>query len=150
MTYVETKTGTAVASRRLSVTLWIVQILLAVIFTMTGTMKVAQPIASLTASLPALQHIPPALVRFIGIAELLGAAGLILPAATRIAPALTPVAAGALTLVMLLASLLHISRAEFTALPVPVVVGALCAFVTWGRGTRARILPRGTGMDPLR
>ncbi len=148
MTYLDTRTSTAVASKRLFVTLWAVQILLAVIFAMAGTMKIVQPIAALTASLPALKHVPPALVRFIGIAELLGAAGLILPAATRIAPALTPIAAGALTLVMLLASLLHISRAEFTSLPVPVVVGALCAFVAWGRGTRARILPRGTGMDP--
>ncbi len=142
MTYVDTQTVAPATSKRLNVTLWTVQILLALIFAMTGTMKVVQPIAALAGSLPALAHVPPALVRFIGIAELLGAAGLILPAATRIAPVLTPVAAGALTLVMLLASLVHISRGEFTALVVPVVVGALCAFVAWGRSRKAPILPR--------
>ena len=134
--------GTARASKQFETTLWTVQILLALIFAMTGTMKLAQPIAALAASLGWPGHVPPALVRFIGIAELLGAAGLILPAATRIVPALTPIAAGALTLVMLLASLLHISRGEFSVLPVPVVVGALCVFVTWGRSQKAPISPR--------
>jgi putative oxidoreductase len=81
-------------------------------------------------------------VRFIGLGELLGGAGLILPAARRIAPAVTPPAASALTLVMLLASMLHISRGEFTVLPVPVVIGALCAFVAWGRSGKARIPAR--------
>ena len=142
MTYADTQTSTAAASKPLHVTLWVVQILLALIFATTGTMKVAQPIAALAASLGWPGHVPPALVRFIGIAELLGAAGLILPAATRIAPALTPLAAGALTLVMLLASLVHISRAEFTILPVPVGVGALCAFVAWGRSRKAPIPSR--------
>ncbi len=142
MTYADTQTATAAASKPLHVTLWVVQILLALTFTVTGTMKVAQPIAALAASLGWPGHVPPALVRFIGIAELLGAAGLILPAATRIAPALTPVAAGALTVVMLLASLLHISRGEFTVLAVPVIVGTLCAFVAWGRSRKAPIAPR--------
>ncbi len=141
MTYVDTETVTG-ASKRLRVTLWTVQILLALIFAMTGTMKVVEPIAKLAASLGWPGQVPPALVRFIGTAELLGAAGLILPAATRVAPALTPIAAGALTVVMLLASLVHISRGEFAVLPVPVVVGALCAFVAWGRSSVARIAPR--------
>jgi uncharacterized membrane protein YphA (DoxX/SURF4 family) len=142
MTYTTTETGTAGASKRLHVTLWAVQIVLALIFAMTGTMKVAQPIAALAASLHWPGLVPPAFVRFLGVAELLGAAGLILPAATRIAPALTPVAAGALTLVMVPASLWHISRGEFATLAVPVVVGALSAFVAWGRSRRAPIAPR--------
>lgn len=142
MTYADTQTGTAAASKRLHVTLWAVQILLALIFAMTGAMKVAQPIATLAASLGWPGHVPPGLVRFIGIAELLGAAGLILPAATRIATVLTPLAAAALTLVMLLASMLHIARAEFAILLVPVVIGALCAFVAWGRSRKAPILAR--------
>ena len=141
MSYVDTHSVTA-TSKRLNVTLWTVQILLALVFAMTGTMKVVEPIGRLAASIGWPGHVPPALVRFIGIAELLGAAGLILPAATRIAPALTPIAAGALTVVMLLASLVHSSRGEFTVLPVPVVLGALCAFVAWGRSRRAAILPR--------
>ncbi len=141
MTYVGTQEGTAPASKRWHVTLWTVQILLALIFTMTGTMKVTQPIDALAASLGWPGHVPPTLVRFIGISELLGAAGLVLPAATRIVPALTPLAAGALTVVMLLASLLHISRGEFAVLPVPVVVGALCAFVAWGRSRKTPIEP---------
>ncbi len=142
MSFVDTQTTIPATSKRTHVTLWTVQILLALTFTMTGTMKLVEPIAALAASLGWPGHVPAAFVRLIGLAELFGAAGLILPAMTRIVPALTPLAAGALTVVMFLASLLHISRAEFTVLPVPVIVGALCAFVAWGRSTRAPIPPR--------
>ncbi len=127
-------------SKRYQTTLWTVQILLALLFTMTGAMKATQPIASLAASLGWPAVVPPALVRLIGIAELLGAAGLILPAATRIAPWLTPLAALGLTIVMLLASVVHITRGELAIVPVPVVTGLLAAFVGWGRWRKAPVV----------
>jgi putative oxidoreductase len=137
MTYADMHVDTARASKRLHITLWTVQILLALVFALTGAMTVTQPIEALPAS---LAGVPLPLVRFIGAAELLGAAGLILPAATRIAPVLTPLSGLGLALVMLLASLVHISRGEFAMVLLPVVLGALSAFVAWGRGKRAPIL----------
>ena len=139
MTYADTRVDTARASKRLHITLWTVQILLALVFAVTGLMKVTQPIEALAASLAA---VPLPLVRLIGVAELLGAAGLILPAATRIAPVLTPLAGLGLTIVMLLASLLHLSRGELTIALVPLVLGALSALVAWGRWRRAPIPAR--------
>ena len=139
MRYADTHVDTANASTRLHITLWTVQILLALVFALTGALKVTQPIEALPAS---LAGVPLPLVRFIGAAELLGAVGLILPAATRIAPVLTPLAGLGLTLVMLLASLVHISRGEFTTLLVPVVLGALSAFVARGRWRKTPILAR--------
>jgi uncharacterized membrane protein YphA (DoxX/SURF4 family) len=139
MTYADTHVDTARAPKWLHITLWTVQILLALVFAVTGLMKVTQPIEALAASLAA---VPLPLVRFIGVAELLGAAGLVLPAATRIAPVLTPLAGLGLTLVMLLASLDHVNRGEFTIVVVPVVLGVLSAFVAWGRWRSAPIAAR--------
>ena len=139
MTYADTHVDTGGASKRLHVTLWTVQLVLALVFVVTGSMKLTEPIGALPAS---LAGIPLPLVRLIGVAELLGAAGLILPAATRIAPVLTPLAGLALTLVMLSASLLHVARGELTIALVPVVLGALAAVVAWGRWRRAPLPAR--------
>jgi hypothetical protein len=78
----------------------------------------------------------------IGVCELLGAIGLVVPAATRVLPALTPVAASALALVMVLAAGTHFSYGEFPVIGVNVVLGGLAAFVAWGRFRRAPIAPR--------
>lgn len=139
MTYADTHVDTARASDRLHITLWAVQILLALVFAVTGLMKVTQPIEALAVSLAA---VPLPLVRLIGVVELLGAAGLILPAAMRIAPVLTPLAGFGLTLVMLFASLFHVSRGEFAIALVPVVLGALSALVALGRWRKAPISAR--------
>jgi hypothetical protein len=82
------------------------------------------------------------LIRFIGIAELVGALGLILPAATRVKPFLTPVAAGALALVMLLAAGTHAMYGEMPAMIPVVVLGAMSAFVAWGRMSKRKIEQR--------
>ena len=135
---------TAPNSRRaLRVTLWAVQILLAVAFGMSGLMKLTQPVADLAAQMGWVASVPATLVRFIGAAELAGALGLILPALTRIQPRLTALAALGLVVVMVLASFVHASRGEFGMLPVNLVLGGLAAFVAWGRGKAAPIAPRG-------
>jgi len=100
---------------------------------MAGYMKVSQPISQLSAMLPFAAQVPEGLVRFIGAAELAGALGLILPAATRILPVLTPLAASGLLLIMVLAAGFHISRGEISNLPVNAVLGSLAAFIAWGR-----------------
>jgi putative oxidoreductase len=129
-------------STAVHVGLWIVQLLLAMVFGMAGIMKSTQPLADLAVAMAWTADVPAGLVRFIGASELAGAVGLVLPAATRIRPLLTPLAAIGLALVMALASLFHISRDEWFALPLNLVLGSLAAFVAWGRLRKVPILPR--------
>jgi putative oxidoreductase len=126
----------------LQVALWIAQALLAVAFGMAGIMKTTTPIAELAAKMAWTGSLPEAVVRFIGVAELAGALGVILPAATRVRPALTPLAASGLVVIMVLAGLLHLSRGEAGALPINLVLGGLAAFVAWGRYRTVPIAPR--------
>jgi putative oxidoreductase len=132
----------AAPSKALNIGLWIVQLVLAAMFGMAGVMKSTAPIPELAAQMGWPGVLPPALVRFIGVSELAGAIGLVLPAATRIKPQLTPLAAAGLVVVMLLAAVFHIVRGEFGALPFNIGLGAAAAFVAWGRWTKAPIPPR--------
>jgi hypothetical protein len=111
-------------------------------FLAISAMKATQPIASLANALGWPAEVPAALVRFIGVAEFLGGLGLILPAATRIKPMLTPLAGVGLATAMLFATIFHISHGEFRALPAPLGVRCLAAFVAWGqRGESADRAP---------
>jgi putative oxidoreductase len=129
--------------------LWITQVLLAAIFFMAGGMKIYLPMDQLIAhGMSFVEQSPAWLVRFIGFAEVLGAIGLVLPAALRIQPKLTPIAAGLLTFVMVLAAGTHMLMDELVATWVPIIVGLLTAFVAWGRWYKEPILPRaGTGRE---
>ena len=129
-------------NKALHVALWVSQILLAVMFGMAGVMKTTKPIADLAQMMPWTTALPPGVVRFIGASELLGAIGLVIPALTRIKPILTPLAASGLTLIMLLATVFHLTRGETQALPVNLTLAALAAFVAWGRFKKAPIPPR--------
>ena len=102
-------------------------------------MKVSTPAAELAKMSPGF---PVAFLRFIGIAELAGAIGIILPALTRIAPVLTPLASSGFVIVMVSAAVLHLVRGEFGELVVVIVLGALASFVAWGRFKRAPIAGR--------
>jgi uncharacterized membrane protein YphA (DoxX/SURF4 family) len=135
---------TPTRSTGLHVSLWIAQVLLGAAFLMAGQLKLFTAIDELAKMLPWANAVPAALVRFIGTAELLGGLGLILPAATRLKPMLTPLAAGGLILVMVLASGFHVTRGEFGALPINFVLGGLAAFVAYGRARLAPIAPRGS------
>lgn len=128
--------------RGIQISLWIVQVLLALSFGMTGAMKAMTPYDALAASMAWVAHVPEALVRFIGVAELAGAIGLVLPALARIQPRLTPLAAAGLVIVMVLAAGTHASLGEWGAIPVNLVLGGLAAFVAWGRTMKAPIAPR--------
>ena len=109
-------------------------------FGMAGLMKLTTPYQQLVSSQAWAQSMPEALIRFIGLSEVAGALGMILPAATRIRPILTPMAAVGLLIIMILAAAVHIMHGEP---PIPnLVLGALAAFVGWGRFKRAPISPR--------
>jgi len=118
--------------------LWIVQGLLALIFLFAGGMKLILPPEVLTAQFP----LPDVFVRFIGVCEVLGAIGLMLPGLVRIKPWLTPVAAAGLGIIMAGATGTTLLIGGGVAALVPLVVGLLAAFVAYGRVQLAPQVPR--------
>jgi uncharacterized membrane protein YphA (DoxX/SURF4 family) len=118
----------------MNMALWIVAIVLAVAFAGSGLMKLAVPKDKLVTNGQGwAQDFTPANIRLIGVAELLGAAGLILPAVTHIAPVVVPLAAVGLVFVMAGAVVVHARRNEPMNIAVNVALLALALFVAWGR-----------------
>ncbi|MEU1194527.1 DoxX family protein [Streptomyces sp. NPDC005859] len=117
----------------MNVFLWIVQAVLAAMFAMAGVMKSTQPKDRLVGQLPWTADFSQSTVRLIGIVEFAAALGLILPAATGIAPVLTPLAATGLVVVMVLAAITHARRKEPGAIAFNAVLLILAALVVWGR-----------------
>ncbi|MFK8046690.1 MAG: DoxX family protein [Crocinitomicaceae bacterium] len=122
-----------------NISLWVVQGLLAALFIMAGLTKIFQPVEALIESLPWVADTSIELVRFIGVSELLGGIGIILPSLLKIKPLLATKAAFGLALVMILAAAFHGSRGEFGAIGANLVFAALCIFVAWGRAKKAPI-----------
>ena len=129
-------------SKALNIMLWIAQVLLAGMFLMSGFMKVAQPIEELAKMLPWASQVPAGLVRFIGISEVLGGLGLILPALLRIKPILTAWAAVGLATVMVFAAIFHASRGESSAIGMNVILALIAILIAWGRFKKAPIRPK--------
>ena len=118
----------------MNVALWIIAGLLAAVFALAGLMKLVQPKDKLAASGMAwTEDFSAGAIKGIGALEVLGAIGLILPAALDIVPVLTPLAATGLAVTMLGAAIVHARRKE-TQLIVPnIVLLVLAAVVAWGR-----------------
>ncbi|MCV7287797.1 DoxX family protein [Mycolicibacterium wolinskyi] len=117
----------------MNVVLWILQGLLAAMFLLAGIMKSTQPREKLIKRLPWVDDVSTPLVRFIGIAELAGGIGLILPAVTGIATVLTPLAAVGLAVVMALAMTLHARRREPQAIAFNALLLIAAVVIAWGR-----------------
>lgn len=130
------------SNKAINITLWIAQGLLAVMFIMAGIMKATQPIEALAESLPWVTSTPLGLVRFIGISELLGGLGLLIPSIFRFKPFLTVWAALGLALVMVLAAGFHASRGEFSNIGMNIVLFGLALFIAWGRNKKAPVLAK--------
>ncbi len=113
--------------------LWAAQAIRAVVFLVTGFLKLTQPIGKLAKSMEWVKTTPTALVRLLGLAEVLGALGLTLPAATGILPWLTPLAAVGCATVMLGAAAHHASRHEYKKLAFTIALFLLAVFVAYGR-----------------
>lgn len=109
--------------------LWIVQALLALLFLFTGGMKLILPVEEMTQQIP----MPGAFLRFIGVAQVLGAIGLVVPGLTRIRPGLTPLAAAGLVIIMIGATVVTLLEKDPAVALMPLVVGVLAAFVAYGR-----------------
>lgn len=117
----------------MNIALWIAQILLAGMYGMAGTMKTFQT-AKAKEQFPWAKNRSDGYVRFIGISELLGVLGLVLPIITGILPWLTVLAAVGLTLIQLLAIFTeHLPKKEYNIIPMNVVLLALSVFIVIGR-----------------
>jgi putative oxidoreductase len=119
--------------RALNAVLWIAQVVLAIVFVVSGFMKLGMPIESLSGTMPWVRDVSPLLVRFIGLCEFAGGIGIVVPALTKIRPYLSVAAATCLTLLMATAAIFHFARGELRFLPPPIILGAIAAFVAWGR-----------------
>jgi uncharacterized membrane protein YphA (DoxX/SURF4 family) len=128
--------------RSLSIALWIVQVLLALLFIWAGGFKLVMPLEKL-AGPPGSVVLPGAFLRFIGVAELLGGIGLILPGLLRIRPGLTPLAAAGLVIIMIGAVGIVLAGGGGAGMAaVPAVTGLLAGFVAYGRWRLAPIRSR--------
>lgn len=117
----------------MNISLWVSQVILAIFFIMTGAVKLFLPLDGLVEQMPWVNDVPSALVRFIGLAELAGGLGLVLPAITKILPWLTSLAGAALALVLVFAIAFHIFRGEFPNIILNLVLVALTLYVAYGR-----------------
>lgn len=119
----------------MNIVLWIAQGLLAAMYVASGSMKTFQPARVRETPQMTWAHTrPDGFIRFVGISELLGAFGLILPMLTGILPWLTPIAAIGLTLIQLLAIFTeHLPKKEYNVIPINLVLLGLAIFVVFGR-----------------
>lgn len=117
--------------------LWGLQVLLAGVFLAVGILKLFRYEAA-RAQMPWVKDLPRSVVMVIGLAEIMGAAGLVLPMLTGIVPALTVLAAAGLVLMMTFASAFHMTRQEWRAMVGPGILLALAATIAW---MRAPLLP---------
>jgi hypothetical protein len=119
----------------MNLALWIIASALAVMFALSGLMKLGTSKDKLVASsnMGWAKAFSQTEIRWIGAAELCGAVGLIAPAVVHIAPVLVPIAASGLLVVMVGASVVHGRRGEVPTVAMNVVLFALAALVAWGR-----------------
>ena len=126
----------------MNIVLWIIQVLMALLFLFAGGMKLVLPIDVLTSMGPPNQvQLPGLFLRFIGVCEVLGALGLILPGLFRIKIQLTPLAAFGLVIIMIGAVAVSL-KLGIGAAVVPFVTGLLLAFVAYGRWRLAPLSQR--------
>jgi uncharacterized membrane protein YphA (DoxX/SURF4 family) len=116
-----------------NVALWVLQIVLAVAFLFAGGMKATQSREKLLPQMAYIEDFPQQVIKLIGVLEVLAAIGLIVPAATGIAPVLTPLAATGLVITMIGAVIVHLRRKETNQIGMPIVLGVLALIVAWGR-----------------
>jgi len=118
-----------VTTNKSNAALWVIQGLLAALFLFAGGFKLALPLAALAKVSP----LPAAFLKFIGVCEVTGAVGLILPGLLRIRTGLTPLAAAGLVIIMIGATLVTVATQGAAPAALPFCVGILAATVALGR-----------------
>jgi len=117
----------------MNIALWVAQIILLLFYGMAGVLKTFQ-IARVREQMPWAKNRSDGFIRFIGISELLGALGMLLPLLTGILPWLTVLAAVGLTVIQLLAIFSeHLPKKEYKVIPMNVIMLALAIFIVIGR-----------------
>ena len=119
----------------MNIVLWAVAGVLALVFFAAGAMKLIQSKEKLAAdpNMAWIEQFSPGMIKLIGLLEVLGAIGLILPVVPGIAPVFVPLAAVGLVLLMIGAAITHARRKENQAVAMNVVLLILSAVVAWGR-----------------
>jgi putative oxidoreductase len=115
-----------------SIALWVLQALTAFVFGSHGLLMLSGP-QRMGERVPWVRALPVPLVRLLGLVEILGAIGVVVPAATGVLPSLTVAAAGGLVAMMLLAMLFHVTRREWPNIGLNLILGALAFAVAYGR-----------------
>lgn len=115
----------------MNIILWILQVLLGLLFIFAGVMKFVMSVAEMNAQAPVA--LPGILLHFIGICEILGGLGLILPSLLRIEPRLTSLAALGLAIIMIGATVITFMGPMKAAAAYPFIICLLCLFVAYGR-----------------
>ena len=123
--------------------LWIAQVLLALLFLFAGGIKLVLPLEALKGPVP----LPGLFLRFLGVCEVLGAIGLVLPGLLRIRPGLTALAAAGLVIIMIGATVITLIGGDLMAAVISLIVGLLAAFVAYGRW---RLVPLHEASRPSR
>src|SRR5256885_3941628 len=113
----------------MNIVLWIIQVLLALLFLFAGGTKLVLPPEALKGPVA----VPILFLRFIGVCEVLGGLGLILPGLLHIKPGLTPLAAAGLVVIMIGATVYTLAAGDVAPALIPLVVGLFAAFVAYGR-----------------
>ena len=127
----------------MNVVLWILQVLLALLFMWAGAFKLWLPAASLLQAQQAVPNaivLPPLFLKFIGLCEVLGALGLVLPGVFKTRQPLIPLAAVGLLIIMIGAIVIGFMQGDFSAALPAIISALLLAFVAYGR---SRIVPLG-------
>jgi hypothetical protein len=123
------RTMSNAASGKSTKWLWAAQVLLALTFLLTGTMKLILPAARLTSPVP----LPVGFIRFIGVCEIMGALGMVLPGLFRVMQRLTPAAAVGLVLIMTGATVITAMGGMPLPAIAPLILGGLAAIIAYGR-----------------
>jgi hypothetical protein len=115
------------------VALWVLQGVLALLFLFAGGVKLALPLDLLATMAP----LPGLFLKLVGVLEVTGAMGLILPGLLRIRPSLTAMAGAGLVFIMVGATVVTLMGGEIAGASVPLLVGLLAAFIAYGRSKLA-------------
>ena len=129
--------------KTMKVTVWIASSLLTFAFLVVGVGKLLASAGDLQQM---SQGVPIVLLKLAGAGEVLGAIGLVVPAATRIMPVLTPIAATGLVLTMVGATITNIAIGEPASAALPIVLGTFAALVAWARFGPVAVEPRGSSL----
>jgi uncharacterized membrane protein YphA (DoxX/SURF4 family) len=129
-------------AKALPISLWVVQVLLALVFAGTGLWKLFTPVPVLAEMIPWAGQVPEAFLYATAVIDLCGGVGILLPSLTRIKPGLAVLAALGCAALQVCAIVFHVSRGEVANTPFNFLLVALSLFVFWGRWHRAPIPPR--------